>query len=267
MQQQSPQLTRRCAWLSVALVAITWVVDAQVGRFELVSYDDPAYVNSQVKNGLTFNGVRWAFVGYHDSNWIPLVWLSLMLDTTLFGVSPGGYHIVNLALHTANVLLVFGLLSMATQNVWRSAFVAALFAVHPLHVESVAWVSERKDVLSVFFGLLSLLAYVRYARTQHTRFLVVAFVLFIGSLLSKQTFVTLPFLLLLLDFWPLGRLTSDSAPPSTAKLRQVAGAAHGRAPEEPAVGSAPAVGEAAILRGQCDLLPRCPPAAGFGRRF
>ncbi len=217
MPEQSPLLTRRAFVLSAALVAITWVVYAQVGRFELVSYDDPAYVNSQVRNGLTFNGVRWAFAGYHDSNWIPLVWLSLMLDTTLFGVSAGGYHLVNVVLHTANVLLVFGLLSMATQGVWRSVFVAALFAVHPLHVESVAWVSERKDVLSMFFGLLSLLAYVRYARTQRTRYLVVAFVLFIGSLLSKQTFVTLPFLLLLLDFWPLGRLASDSVPQPTAK--------------------------------------------------
>ncbi len=217
MPQTSPQLTRRALGLSVALVAITWVVYAQVARFELVSYDDPAYVNAQVKNGLTVEGMRWAFVGYHDSNWIPLVWLSLMLNTTLFGVSAGGYHLVNVALHTANALLVFALLSRATRSVWRSAFVAALFAVHPLHVESVAWVSERKDVLSMFFGLLSLLAYVQYVQRQRRRYLVVAFALFIGSLLSKQTFVTLPFLLLLLDFWPLGRLTSNSAPPSAAK--------------------------------------------------
>jgi tetratricopeptide (TPR) repeat protein len=210
-------LTRRALVLSLLLVAITFAVYAQVWRFELVSYDDPAYVNAHVKQGLTLDGLHWAFVGYHDSNWIPLVWLSLMLDTTLFGTSPAGYHLVNVALHVANVLLVFGTLSIATRSIGRSAFVAALFAVHPLHVESVAWVSERKDVLSMFFGLLSLAAYVEYAGRRHTRYLAAAFVFFLCSLLSKPTFVTLPFVLLLLDFWPLGRLGLDPGSPPTVK--------------------------------------------------
>jgi protein O-mannosyl-transferase len=214
---KSSLLTRRELVLGVLLVAITWVVYAQVGHFELVSFDDAAYVNPHVKHGLTFEGLRWAFVGYHDSNWIPLVWLSLMLDTTLFGSTPGSYHIVNVIIHTANVLLIFATLIIATRDTWRSAFVAALFAVHPLHVESVAWVSERKDVLSMLFGLLSLGAYVKYAQGRYARYLAAAFVFFLCSLLSKQTFVTLPFVLLLLDFWPLGRLTSNADSHPSAK--------------------------------------------------
>jgi Flp pilus assembly protein TadD len=222
MLSNSSLLTRRELVLCVMLVAITWAVYARVSQFELVSYDDGVYVNSQVKNGVTSEGLRWAFVGYHDSNWIPLVWLSLMLNTTLFGSTPGSYHVVNVAIHTANVLLVFATLNIGTRNVWRSAFVAALFAVHPLHVESVAWVSERKDVLSMFFGLLSLGAYVKYAQARLARYLAAAFVFFICSLLSKQTFVTLPFVLLLLDFWPLGRLTSQPDFHQTGKQKKAA---------------------------------------------
>src|SRR5580704_14582341 len=227
MLPKSSLMTRRELVLCVLLVAITWAVYARVWHFELVSYDDGVYVNSQVKKGLTFEGLRWAFVGYHDSNWIPLVWLSLMLNTTLFGSTPGSYHLVNVAIHTANVLLVFATLVIATRNVWRSAFVAALFAVHPLHVESVAWVSERKDVLCMFFGLLSVGAYVLYAQAtsgpaRRPRYLAAAFVFFICSLLSKQTFVTLPFLLLLLDFWPLGRLTSGLDSGQTGKEKPAA---------------------------------------------
>jgi Flp pilus assembly protein TadD len=222
MLPKSSLMTRREVVLCVLLVAITWAVYARVWHFELVSYDDGVYVNSQVKNGLSFEGLRWAFVGYHDSNWIPLVWLSLMLNTTLFGSTPGSYHVVNVAIHTANVLLVFATLVIGTRDVWRSLFVAALFAVHPLHVESVAWVSERKDVLSMFFGLLSLWAYVKSAQARHARYLVAAFVFFICSLLSKQTFVTLPFVLLLLDFWPLGRLTFNSDWQPSAKQEKPA---------------------------------------------
>ncbi len=220
MLPNSSPLTRRELVLGAILVAMTWAVYARVGSFELVTYDDAAYVNSQVKNGLTTDGVHWAFVGYHDSNWIPLAWLSLMLNTSLFGSTPASYHLVNVALHTANVLLVFATLTIGTRNVWRSAFVAALFAVHPLHVESVAWVSERKDVLSMFFGILSLGAYVLYAQARRTRDFVAAFVFFVCSLLSKQTFVTLPFLLLLLDFWPLGRLTSKPEAPQSKKRKK-----------------------------------------------
>ena len=222
MAPQSSLATRRMLLLSLLLVALTWAVYARVWRFDLVSFDDPAYVNSQVKLGLSPRGMHWAFVGYHDANWIPLVWLSLMLDTTIFGPSPSGYHIMNVLIHTANVLLVFWTLTLATRSRLRSALVAALFAVHPLHVESVAWVSERKDVLSMFFGLLSLFAYVKYAGRRRLRNLVLAFVFFVCSLLSKQTFVTLPFLLLLLDFWPLGRLNRNPDSRPTANQQQPA---------------------------------------------
>jgi tetratricopeptide (TPR) repeat protein len=160
--------------------------------------------------GLKLDGIRWAFATFQDANWIPLTWLSLMADATLYGPRPGGYHVTNLLLHLANVLLVLAAFTRLTGNPLRSAFVAGLFAVHPLHVESVAWISERKDVLSLFFGLLSLNAYVAYA--QHRRFALfaVSWVCFVCSLLSKQTLVTLPFVFLLLDFSPLGRTSLEA---------------------------------------------------------
>ena len=133
-----------------------------------------------------------------------------MVDATLYGSWPGGHHLANVVLHVANVLLVFALFARATGNSWRSAFVAALFAVHPLHVESVAWIAERKDVLSLFFGLLALYAYVRYVQRQRIALLGMALAFFLCSLLSKQTLVTLPFVLLLLDYWPLRRQSAGS---------------------------------------------------------
>jgi Flp pilus assembly protein TadD len=221
---QSIFMTRRGIIVSLLLIAITWAIYARVARFELVSYDDAVYVNAHVKRGLTFDGLRWAFVGYHDSNWIPCVWLSLMVDSTLFGSSPAGYHVTNVVIHTANVLLIFWILTSATHCLEQSAFVAALFAIHPLHVESVAWVSERKDVLSMFFGLLALAAYVAYARQRRIGYLAAAFLAYVGSLLSKQTFVTLPFLLLLLDYWPLGRLNpAPAASPKSGRDQAASG--------------------------------------------
>ncbi len=170
--------------------------------------DDPIYVsqNPHVQSGLSLRNVSWSFAAFHDGNWIPFTWLSLMLDTTVYGFRPGGYHVTNVLLHVANTVLLFAFLARATGNQLRSAFVAALFALHPLHVESVAWITERKDVLSTLFGLLSLLAYVRYATRGGRWSLAACFLCFVCSLLSKQTLVTLPFVFLLLDFWPLGRL-------------------------------------------------------------
>lgn len=183
-----------------------------------IFFDDPSYVsdNLAVQNGLTWAGLKWAFAGWHASNWHPLTWLSHQLDCELFGLNAGAHHLVNVLFHAANAALLFQLWLRLTKAFWPSAFVAALFAWHPLHVESVAWVAERKDVLDTFFGLLALLAYVRFAKDrpaagnnsrarQKDFFLAILF--FALGLLAKPMLVTLPFVLLLLDYWPLQRMT------------------------------------------------------------
>jgi Flp pilus assembly protein TadD len=199
---------RRPLLLAVLLIGATLLVYAQAWRFGFVLIDDSTYVseNPHVQSGLSLPNVRWSFAPFHDGNWIPFTWLSLMLDTTVYGFRPGGYHVTNVLLHVANTVLLFAFLARASGNQLRSAFVAALFALHPLHVESVAWITERKDVLSTLFGLLSLLAYVTYATRGGRWSFAACFLCFVCSLLSKQTLVTLPFVFLLLDYWPLGRL-------------------------------------------------------------
>jgi Tfp pilus assembly protein PilF len=181
----------------------------QVGSYGFINFDDPLYVtdNMQVRNGLTWNGTLWAFTDTKSTgNWYPLTWLSLMLDCELFESKPQAFHITNLLLHLANTLLLFMVLKRLTGALWRSGFVAALFALHPLHVESVAWISGRKDVLSTFFWLLTMWAYVSYVRRpSFTRYIAVA-AFFILGLMSKAMLVTLPFVLLILDYWPLRRL-------------------------------------------------------------
>ncbi len=194
--------------ISLLLALATVLLFAQVGGHELISYDDNLYVtdNQTVQGGLSWSNAAWAFTTMHAANWHPLTWLSLMLDIQLFGPRPGALHLVNVLFHVVNTVLLFLILARMTGAQWRSAFVAALFAVHPLHVESVAWVAERKDVLSALFGLLTIWAYVRYTtRTalSHYAWVVLFLVL---SLLSKPMLVTMPFLLLLLDYWPLGRM-------------------------------------------------------------
>jgi Flp pilus assembly protein TadD len=177
-----------------------------------VNYDDETYVthNTDVAQGLTPNGVLWALMTTEASNWHPLTWLSLQLDATVFGISPFGFHLTNVLLHAASTLLLFGVLRSMTDCTWPSAFVAALFGLHPLHVESVAWVAERKDVLSTFLGVLTIWAYQRY--TQGGRALDYALVVLgmILCIMAKPMLVTLPFILLLLDFWPLGRARLQS---------------------------------------------------------
>jgi protein O-mannosyl-transferase len=200
--------TRQFWLLAGLLVCATLALYLQSIDFDFVSLDDPVYVseNGHIKGGLTASNIAWSFDGFHYvGNWIPFTWLSLMLDSELHGSAPGGYHMANVLLHAANSVLVLTVLARATGDQLRSAFVAGVFALHPLHVESVAWITERKDVLSIFFGLLSLLAYVNYAQRKRGRSLVLSFAWFLCSLLSKPTLVTLPFLLLLLDFWPLRR--------------------------------------------------------------
>jgi len=201
-----------CLLLALITVLVYW----PVRHADFLVFDDPDYVtyNSHVQAGLTWAGVKWAFTSWYASNWHPLTWLSHMLDSSLFGPNASASHIINVLFHTANVLLLFLLLYRATNKLWPAAFVAALFAWHPLHVESVAWVSERKDVLSTFFGLLSLLAYVGYAqkfKVQSSKFnvdYVLAIVFFALGLMAKPMLVTLPFVMLLLDFWPLERIRS-----------------------------------------------------------
>lgn len=193
----------------VLLTAATFAPLALPG-YEFVNADDKDYVsqNPHVLGGLTRANVRWACTTLYAHNWHPLTWLSLQFDAQLFGNSPEAYHRTSLVLHLLNVLLLFLALEKLTQRLWRSALVAALFAIHPLHVESVAWVSERKDVLSGCFGMLTLLAYAYYARRASLARYLAVLVSFGLGLLAKPMLVTLPCVLLVLDFWPLGRLSS-----------------------------------------------------------
>jgi tetratricopeptide (TPR) repeat protein len=205
--------------IGVALTALVALVYWQVGGFAFVNFDDDLYVyaNPQVAAGLTWQGVAWAFTAVHASNWHPLTWLSHMADVTLFGLDAGWHHRMNVLFHWANTVGLFLLLRMMTGSLWRSALVAALFAIHPLHVESVAWVSERKDVLSTSFWLLSTAAYVRWARTRLAGWYLATAGLFALGLLSKPMLVTLPLTLLLLDAWPLGRLPAPGSTGSGAR--------------------------------------------------
>ena len=202
------------------LAAISLVVFGQTIRYNFVNFDDDLYVYNApaIQAGLTGQGIALAFTSQHARNWHPLATLSHMLDCQLYGLKPGGHHATNVILHIIAVLLLFRVLQEMTGAVWKSAIVAALFAVHPLHVESVAWVSERKDVLSAVFFLLMLGAYVRYARASSiTRYLLVA-VLFAAGLMSKPMLVSVPAILLLLDYWPLRRFEQ---PCSTGKTKVV----------------------------------------------
>jgi Flp pilus assembly protein TadD len=210
--------------LSLTVIAVFW----QVQNHAFIHLDDTEYVtdNIHVRTGLRWNNFTWAFTSTHAANWHPLTWLSHMLDCELFGLNPKGHHLTSLLFHLVNSLLLFVLLQRMTGTSWRSGFVAALFALHPLHVESVAWVAERKDVLSTFFLFLTLLSYIWYVeRPRFYRYLLIILSFALG-LMAKPMLVTLPFLLLLLDFWPLERFklgpsgnnqTATHRPPINAK--------------------------------------------------
>ena len=241
LREQQPAAKREL-WLSgwpgicLLLGAVTLAVYWPVIHCDFLNYDDPDYftANPHVQTGLTSANIVWAFTTGHASNWHPLTWLSLMLDAEWFGQEPAGPHFTNLLFHAANTVLLFLLLRRLTAATWRSALVAALFALHPLHVESVSWVAERKDVLSAFFGLLSLLFYARYAQSvtndglqvartekitpqsgssrvvRHSSlFYALALVFFALGLMAKPMLVTIPLVMLLLDWWPLQRVTGD----------------------------------------------------------
>lgn len=194
-------------YLYLILAIGTAVCFWQVRNFDFVNYDDNLYVyeNPHVLTGLTFDNIIWAFTTNHSANWHPLTWLSLMLDCQLFGANPGWIHLVNVFLHIANTLLLFAVLKKMTGSLWPSAFVAAAFALHPMHIQSVAWISERKDVLSTLFFMLTLLAYCRYAKQRSKGGYFLAMLTFAFGLMTKPMLITLPFLLLLFDYWPLGR--------------------------------------------------------------
>jgi protein O-mannosyl-transferase len=191
----------------LVLAAATILIYAQIRHFEFINYDDTDYVteNINIHTGLNVEGIVWAFTTVHAGNWHPLTWLSHMLDVSLFGMDPGGHHVMNLIFHVLNTLLVFVVFSKMTGAMRQSAFVAAMFALHPLHVESVAWVSERKDLLSTFFWMLALMSYTWYAAAPSIRRYLVVGVFFCLGLMSKPMVITLPFVLLLLDYWPLKR--------------------------------------------------------------
>jgi protein O-mannosyl-transferase len=195
------------------LVAIVWAVFGQTLHHDFVNFDDNLYIyqNSVVQKGLTWEGFRWALTSASIGHWHPLTWLSHMLDCEWYGLHPGGHHLTNLLLHGAASLMLFLVLRRMTGFLWRSAFVAAVFAIHPLRAESVAWVAERKDVLSALFFMLTLAAYVGYVRHPNSKVRYGTVVLlFALGLLSKNMLVTLPFVLLLLDYWPLNRLADFS---------------------------------------------------------
>ena len=201
--------------LALALVVVTLLVYCPVLDFTFINMDDPSYVvrNRHVGEGLTRSGFWWALRAFDCGNWHPLTWLSLQLDTTLHGgLKPAGFHLTNLILHLANIVLLFHVLVRLTGAIWRSAFVAGLFALHPLHVESVAWVAERKDVLSTFFWMLTLWAYSLYAERPGMRRYALVVLGFALGLTAKPMLVTLPFVLLLLDYWPLCRLRLRARP-------------------------------------------------------
>jgi len=222
--------------LALATVAVYW----PVARLGFINFDDADYVsaNPRVQAGLTRESIRWAFTSLYASNWHPVTWLSHMLDCQIYGLRVGAHHVTSLLLHIVNSLLLFGLLQRLTGAFWRSALVAALFALHPLHVESVAWLSERKDVLSALFFMLTLGAYARYVEgsrknaegrrqnpasriTHHASlYYLLALLFFALGLMSKPMLVTTPFVLLLLDYWPLGRVSAFCIRPSAFSMRR-----------------------------------------------
>ena len=192
-----------CALLGVAVL----VVYGQVIGHEFLLYDDKQYVyqNAKVQMGISPESIHWAFSTFYASNWRPVTWLSHMLDHEMFGSNPGAQHLISVLFHMLNSVLLFTVLRKMTGSTWRSFAVGLLFAIHPIHVESVAWLAERKDVLSLFFGMLTIWSYIRFAQKPRVMTYIPVVVFFALGLMAKPVLVTLPFILLLLDYWPLRR--------------------------------------------------------------
>ncbi len=203
-----------CAVLFIITLVVFW----QTGEHQFINFDDPLYVtnNPYVKRGITADNIVWAFTTTAASNWHPLTWLSHMTDVEVFGLNPRGHHLTNVFIHILSTLLLFLFLDQITGASWRSLLVAALFALHPLHVESVAWVAERKDVLSGFFWLLTLLFYAGYVKHQQVKFYLLALSSFVAGLMAKPMLVTLPVVMLLLDYWPFNRFKHETAHEGTS---------------------------------------------------
>jgi len=221
--------TGECKWwltaaIAFLLVVLTVAAYEPIRHNDFINFDDPRYVteNQHIQKPIDIDSIKWAFGEAYANNWHPLTWLSHMFDYQLFALNPLGHHLTSVLFHIFNTLLLFCILKKATGTLWRSFFVAAAFAIHPLHVESAAWVAERKDVLSGFFGLLAIWAYVHYAeRPGLTRYLWIAVFLALG-LMCKPMLVTLPFVLLLLDYWPLNRLRTSKKSKGYSALRLTA---------------------------------------------
>lgn len=208
-------------WLLPVILLTTMSVFFPLLWCDFINFDDPPLItqNPYVQSGLTLDGIHWAFTTGYVANWIPLSWISHMLDVQLFGMNPAGHHLVNVLFHVAATAFLFLFLKKTTSAPWQSAAVALLFALHPLHVESVAWVAERKDVLSAFFWMLTMYAYCIYAEKPGIVRYVAVVVVFALGLLAKPMLVTLPIILLLLDWWPLGRLSSQVVAPRAMLFR------------------------------------------------
>lgn len=204
-----PQFLLKPELIICALLVLTtlWIY-YPVSEHDFINYDDGQYVfgNYNVKKGLTSESIKWAFFTFEAANWHPVTWLSHMFDCQIYGINPGKHHITNVILHIFNTLLLFYVLLMSTERVWHSAFIAAFFAIHPMHVESVAWIAERKEVLSSFFMFITLIFYITYVKSQEKISYWAALFFFALGLMSKPMIVTLPFLLILFDYWPLERL-------------------------------------------------------------
>ena len=201
-------IEKRSAILVIlALIILCLVIYWPVQNYEFINFDDNVYVteNSHIQSGFTLDGFCWAFSTKYFDLWTPLVYLSYMFDYQLFGFNAGGYHWTNVIIHIFNTILLFFLFRNLTGAVWRSAFVAALFAIHPINVESVVWIAERKNVLSTFFWMLTMLFYVWYVKQPNWKRYLPVFISFALGLMSKPMLVTMPFVLLLLDYWPLNR--------------------------------------------------------------
>lgn len=196
----------------IVLTIVTLAVYWQVNKYDFVIIDDPMYIteNHHIQSGFTWEGIAWAFGIRSAAFWHPLTWLSFMLDYQLYGLNAGGYHITNIILHILSTLLLFWLFNHMTRAPWESAFVAAFFALHPLHVESVAWVTERKDVLCALFWMLTLCLYIYYTEKPHIKRYLLVLLSFVCALMSKSMAITLPLVMILLDYWPLSRFHSGS---------------------------------------------------------
>jgi tetratricopeptide (TPR) repeat protein len=217
------KLTRPDLLILFSLAVVTFAIYAQVVGHQFITLDDPTYIreNPMVNRGVTAAGLAWAFTTFYAANWHPVTWISHMIDCQFFGTNAGRHLLVNALIHVANTLLVFWFLLRTTGARWASALVAALFALHPLHVESVAWASERKDILSTFFGLLSLISYVRYAKAPSIGGYAWVGITLVLGLLAKPMLVTWPFVMLLLDYWPLKRWQSAKSKAQRETVRRL----------------------------------------------